>query len=50
MTSTRRRHAAVIAAAIAVYSWAPLHAQNRDFIWKASRGQSVVYLSGRCIF
>jgi uncharacterized protein YbaP (TraB family) len=46
MTPARRRNVAFIAAAIAVYAVAPLHAQNRDFIWKASRGQSVVYLVG----
>ena len=46
MTPARRRNVAFIAAAIAVYAVAPLRAQNRDFIWKASRGQSVVYLVG----
>jgi uncharacterized protein YbaP (TraB family) len=46
MTPARRRHVAVIAAAVAAWAIAPLHAQNRDFIWKASRGQSVVYLVG----
>jgi uncharacterized protein YbaP (TraB family) len=40
------RRCAVVAAIVAAYALAPLHAQNRDFIWKASRGQSVVYLVG----
>ena len=40
------RRCAVVAALVAAYALAPLHAQNRDFIWKASRGQSVVYLVG----
>jgi uncharacterized protein len=46
MTPARRRTVAVVAAALAACAIAPLHAQNRDFIWKASRGQSVVYLVG----
>ena len=45
MTPLARRYA-VVAALVATYALAPLHAQNRDFIWKASRGQSVVYLVG----
>jgi uncharacterized protein len=45
MTPLARR-CAVVAALVAAYALAPLHAQNRDFIWKASRGQSVVYLVG----
>jgi uncharacterized protein len=45
MTPLARR-GAVVAALVAAYALAPLHAQNRDFIWKASRGQSVVYLVG----
>jgi uncharacterized protein len=45
MTRLTRR-CAVAAAIVAAYALAPLHAQNRDFIWKASRGQSVVYLVG----
>ena len=40
------RRCAVVAAIVAAYALAPLQAQNRDFIWKASRGQSVVYLVG----
>ena len=46
MTPQKRRTAAVLVAALAAYAIAPLHAQNRDFIWKASRGKSVVYLVG----
>jgi len=45
MTPLARR-CAVVAALVAAYALAPLHAQNRDFIWRASRGQSVVYLVG----
>lgn len=45
MTPLARR-CAVVAALVAASALAPLHAQNRDFIWKASRGQSVVYLVG----
>jgi uncharacterized protein YbaP (TraB family) len=45
MTPLARR-CAVVAALVAAAALAPLHAQNRDFIWKASRGQSVVYLVG----
>ena len=40
------RRCAVVAAIVAAYALAPLHAQNRNFIWKASRGQSSVYLVG----
>ena len=40
------RRCTVVAAIVAAYALAPLHAQNRDFIWKASRGQSIVYLVG----
>jgi uncharacterized protein YbaP (TraB family) len=42
----RTRRCAVVAAIVTAYALAPLQAQNRDFIWKASRGQSVVYLVG----
>jgi uncharacterized protein len=45
MTPLARR-CAVVAILVAACALAPLHAQNRDFIWKASRGQSVVYLVG----
>ena len=45
MTPLTRR-CAVVAALVTAYALAPLQAQNRDFIWKASRGQSVVYLVG----
>lgn len=45
MTPLTRR-CAVVAAIVTAYALAPLQAQNRDFIWKASRGQSVVYLVG----
>jgi uncharacterized protein YbaP (TraB family) len=42
------RRAVTLALAIGVLSSAkaPLRAQNHDFIWKASRGPSVVYLVG----
>jgi hypothetical protein len=43
-----RRAGDPIVVAIAATANHSLHAQNRDFIWKASRGQSVVYLVGRC--
>jgi uncharacterized protein len=46
MTAIRRQYASLVAAALVAYGIAPLHAQNRDFLWKASRGQSVVYLVG----
>jgi uncharacterized protein YbaP (TraB family) len=46
MTAAVRRRVALIAALVAAYAIAPLHAQNRDFIWRAARGQSVVYLVG----
>ncbi len=46
MTAVVRRRVALIAALAAAYAIAPLHAQNRDFIWRAARGQSVVYLVG----
>jgi uncharacterized protein len=45
MTPLTRR-CAVVAAIVTAYALAPLQAQNRDFIWKASRGPSVVYLVG----
>lgn len=45
MTPLTRR-CAIVAAIVTAYALAPLQAQNRDFIWKASRGQSVVYLVG----
>lgn len=46
MTAAVRRRVALIAALVAAWSIAPLQAQNRDFIWRVSRGQSVVYLVG----
>ena len=46
MTAIRRHLTALFVAAIVAEAIGPLHAQNRDFIWKASRGQSVVYLVG----
>ena len=46
MTAVVRRRVALIAALAAAYAIAPLQAQNRDFIWRAARGQSVVYLVG----
>jgi uncharacterized protein YbaP (TraB family) len=45
MTPIARR-CAMVAALVAACALSPLHAQNRDFIWKASRGPSVVYLVG----
>jgi uncharacterized protein YbaP (TraB family) len=45
-TWLRRLLAMSIVTAIAAIAIAPLHAQNRDFIWRATRGQSVVYLVG----
>ncbi len=45
-TLGRRVLAISILVAIAATANHSLHAQNRDFIWKASRGQSVVYLVG----
>ena len=46
MTAVFRRRVALIAALATAYAIAPLDAQNRDFIWRATRGQSVVYLVG----
>jgi uncharacterized protein YbaP (TraB family) len=45
-TSIRRAVAASMVAAIAVAATPSAHAQSRNFLWKASRGQSVVYLVG----
>jgi uncharacterized protein YbaP (TraB family) len=42
----RRLLAITIASVVAATALAPLHAQSRDFIWRVSRGQSVVYLVG----
>ena len=46
MSAIGRHLTALFVAAVVAESIAPLHAQNRDFIWRASRGQSVVYLVG----